>query len=298
MKGTGVAYFAGEGRIKFMNSKQKGFAPAIFALVVVGITITGGMVYWWQKLAISNEGQIVQTSPNTKEKQESADKVGIPTVSIQPATPVATKQDAVTPSTSPAIVLKVNTTSPLPGMQITFSVDTKGKDIEANLIEFVGDNQFGNFVSNDDAVPYVWTINLSKTASGQRTYKAGAMIDGQVVESNSITVTIKLDLSTLRQLTFEPGRETVLLSGMSEQLRLMGLFDDGHKRDLTQAAMETIYSENIVDGVKITVGDSPVLSVSADGKVTAQQPGTADVIATNNGITTARRIRVEVMDLE
>lgn len=61
-----VVESVGGGRIKFMNSKQKGFVHAIFALVVVGIMIAGGMVYWWQKSATTNEGQNTQTSPITQ----------------------------------------------------------------------------------------------------------------------------------------------------------------------------------------------------------------------------------------
>lgn len=271
---TVVADFEGVGRISLMKSKQKGFAVLVLALIFMAATAVAGGVYWWQKSIISDEEQTAQTVSGAQEEQH-----------------------PVIPVTSPTVALQVNTASPLPGTSVVFTSDIKGKDIEAHLIEFIGGSQFGNFVPKDDAVPYAWTINLSKTASGQRTYKVVAIVDGQPVESNSITVTVKPDLSTLRQLTFEPGEQKVLFPGSSEQLRLMGLFDDGLKRDLTQAAMGTVYSEGIVfDGVKTTPGDSPVISVSADGKVTAQQPGTADVIATNNGMTTVRRFNVVSLD--
>lgn len=42
----------------------------------------------------------------------------------------------------------------------------------------------------------------------------------------------------------------------------------------------------------ITAGDSPVISVSEDGIVTALQPSEAEVVASNNSISNVRRIKV------
>jgi len=148
-------------------------------------------------------------------------------------------------------------------------------------------------VDFDDSFPYEWKFDLPKSASGQRTFKVVGVVDGTVVESNKLVVTIKPDLTTLKQLSFSPGYTSVLHEESTEQLNLVGLFHDGHKRNLTQSAMETIYSEAKVDGLKVIPGDSPVIDVSEEGMITALQAGTADVIATNNGITTSRRIIVK-----
>jgi hypothetical protein len=168
-----------------------------------------------------------------------------------------------------------------------FHADLTGQNVETVVL-----TDGGSYQEGDETAPYEWTFNLAKSAAGQRTFKVVAMIDGQAVESNPVTVTVKPDLSALRQLTFEPGDPVTLFPGSTEQLRLLGLFNDGYKRDLTQSAMETTYSENIVDGVQVIAGDSPILSISAEGKVLAQQPGTAEVVATNHGVTTTRTIHV------
>jgi len=198
--------------------------------------------------------------------------------------------DAATP---PVVTLTVDSTNPAPGASVVFSATLTGQDIKAVIL-----TDSGSYHEGDETAPYEWTFSLANSAAGQHTFKVVAIIDGQAVESNPITVTVKPDLSALRQLTFEPGAPVTLFPGSTEQLRLLGFFNDGYKRDLTQSAMETTYSENIVDGVQITAGDSPVISISTEGKVLAQQPGTAEVIATNHGVTTTRTIHVVAFGAE
>jgi hypothetical protein len=99
-------------------------------------------------------------------------------------------------------------------------------------------------------------------------------------------------MSKLQSLSFSPPQPMVLYPGQVEKLGLLGHFSDGVDRYLNGSAMETIYSEQIVEGVMTTPGDSPSISVDSEGVLKALQPGVADVIAINNGKTTMIRIHV------
>ena len=153
-------------------------------------------------------------------------------------------------------------------------------------------NEGNQFQYTDDTAPYEWTFNLPNNASGSKEFKVVGIVDGEVIESNIQTIVLKPDLTNLQSLLFVPGEPLTMFPGQTLTLSLTGLFGDGIERGLTQAAMETNYSENIVDGLNITSGDSPVIDVSPDGVITARKPGTAEVLANNNGQTALRRITV------
>ncbi len=189
---------------------------------------------------------------------------------------------------SPSVGLLVNNNSVTPPDAVVFTANITGTDITTVIL-----TDGGQYQEVDDTAPYQWTLNLPNTASGERTFKVVAVVDGQVIESNTQTVTVKPDLSSLQSMLFKPGNTLLLFPGMSEQLRLVGLFNDGFERDLTQSAMDTVYSENIVNGLIVTAGeDSPVITVSSEGLITAKALGSAEVVATNNGKTTVQRINV------
>lgn len=194
---------------------------------------------------------------------------------------------AVQAAGMPAVELSVEPQNPAPGETIVFSAVMTGGGVETAIL-----TDGWSYELVDDTPPYSWTIDLSKRASGERVFKVVSIIDGQVVESNIVTVTVRPDLASLRQLVFEPGDSMVLFPGRSEQLRVLGLFKDGYKRDLTQALMGTTYGENVVAGVDVNPGDSPAITISKDGKVTGLQPGKAEIVVTNSGKTAVRLVEV------
>lgn len=197
----------------------------------------------------------------------------------------------------PKLLLSIDNPSPQSGQTVKltakFDVSDQGNQEIADkaisgirLVSKEGRNDL------DDTYPFEWTINFSSQASGEETYQAVAMFGITPVESNEIAVAVRPPLDKLDQLSFSEPEVLVLQSGRSGDVVVTGLFSDGYTRDLTLGSLGTTYSENIVNATTITVGDSPVISVSADGEVLALQPGEAEVVATNSGKTAVRRVKV------
>ena len=157
-------------------------------------------------------------------------------------------------------------------------------------------NNGNNYNIFDDTSPYQWNISYPIDYAGIEKYEATILFGKDYISSNELSIVVKPDLSTLKQLKYIEGKSIVLSPGYFEQLRVIGLFSDGHERDVTSGQLGTIYSENIVNGTTITTGNSPSISVSADGLITAIAPGEAEVVATNNGRTAIRRIKVVAVE--
>jgi|GEM_PF-2192164 len=183
-----------------------------------------------------------------------------------------------------------NKTEFLPGDTITFEAKVTGGTniVSVTLIDL----KDAFWMAEDKTVPYQWTFNTSKQASGNIQMKAVAMVDGKAVESNVVTANIKPDLSKLKNIVFSPNDPIALMPDMTQQLHVKGEFSDGYNRDIT-SGMGIVYSENIVSGLKIVAGDSPCIEVSSSGVVKALAPGKAEVVATNSGYYATVRIVVQ-----
>ena len=180
-----------------------------------------------------------------------------------------------------------------PGDTITISATVDPSvSMPVALLSFSNNSRFGDTIDVCEREPCRWTITYPTTASGTKKLKAVALLNNGKTESNDLEIVIQPNLTDLRQLSFDPSEEFVLFPGQEVQLMVLGLFNDGFKRDLTSSALGTAYNENIVNGLQVTNGNSPVLSVSTDGLVLAQQPGTAEVVASNGNQTVVRRITV------
>ena len=193
-----------------------------------------------------------------------------------------------------SLILSSSDLKPSPGDTITITVSVVGNiDKPVFLNQFLNGSKFGRTVAAPlEVAPYQWMVTLPQDSSGIRRFEASAKIDGERVISNSIEVIVIPKAISVKSLEFDTNIVDVLYPSQSRQINLIGLFTDGKKYDLTYSKMGTTYSENIVNGTTITAGDSPVISVSADGEILAQQPGEAEVVATNNGKTAVRRINV------
>ena len=188
-----------------------------------------------------------------------------------------------------AIDLSVNNSSPNPGESITFTADISG----TNVVALLTDDKKINM--EDNVRPYEWSISIPNFASGSKSFRVLAIIDGLMEKSNEITVTVKPNFDELQQIVFEQNRSVYLSPGFSKKLRIIGRFSDGHNRNLTKYEMGTTYTENIVDGLNVTQGDSPVISVTKDGLLRGHQPGIAEVVANNNGKVAILRVKVEAI---
>ena len=190
--------------------------------------------------------------------------------------------------------LTVSDSSPSPGTNVVFAIDSPPTGV--GEIALTGGS--GLFLLDDDGPPFQWQVTVPDVASGTETYRAIALTADAAYRSNEVTLTVLPDLANLRQLDFEPKDPLVLSSGSSERLRLSGLFSDGLRRDLTESEVGTVYSERIVQGLAVTDGDSPSIEVGPDGLLVAREPGTADVVASNHGVSTVRRVTVEAVSAD
>lgn len=187
--------------------------------------------------------------------------------------------------------LTANTTSPLPGSSVTFELASPPPGLED--VALIRDDSA--LLTPDGGSVLRWTVAFSDQDSGTFDFQAFALTDDTEYQSNRITITVIPDLTGLRQIDFEPNDVLVMASGSTEQLRVTGLFSDGLRRDLTESAVGTAYSERLVQGLHVSDGDSPVLSVGSDGLLTARQPGVADVVVRNGGVSSVRRVRVRAV---
>ena len=200
-----------------------------------------------------------------------------------------------------SLQLDVSNQSPEPGDTVIFTVSIVGADdVETyiSLVRYIGDNKYGKIVGDpSESEAYEWEVVLPNEASGIHKYVARTVLDGVVNSSNEINLVVKpSDEFSVASMIFEPTETKYLFSGQEENLMVFAVYTSGLKYNITNSALGTVYSENIIDGLAITAGDSPVISVSADGIVTALQPGSAEVVATNEGVSAIQRVEVIAVD--
>ncbi|MDX8376665.1 MAG: choice-of-anchor U domain-containing protein [Mariprofundales bacterium] len=145
--------------------------------------------------------------------------------------------------------------------------------------------------------PYEWTFTIPAQATGTRQFYAIATINDKRIKSAALVISIQADMSQLRQLLFEPEEPLYMSSGEHKNLHVMGLFSDGYKRSL-HTEVGNKFSELLVNGMHTESGDSPVISISQQGIVTAIQPGLAEVMVSNGTHNTVRRIVVTAVNID
>jgi hypothetical protein len=188
-----------------------------------------------------------------------------------------------------SFTLTVNNAQPVPGETVLFSSNITGASVDSMLTNHAGITVEG--VSEHP--PIGWSVQIPVDAAGQMTFQAYALIDKVRATSNPVTITVVPDQTKLDKIFFWPGRPLWLSTGKAYQLQVRGSYLDGEDRVLTTGATGTVYTENIVDGLTVTPGDSPSISVSGDGLLMTIAPGTAEVVATNNGNSAMLRVFVQ-----
>jgi pimeloyl-ACP methyl ester carboxylesterase len=182
--------------------------------------------------------------------------------------------------------LTVDNLSPVEGEQITFTLNSTHSDLSSVSLQGDGIEIVGT------SPPYSWTTPVPNTASGSYKFYVTALSGLNLLTSNTIILTILPDTASIRSILFEPADLVFLFPGSTHKLKLIGQGIDGFNRDLTESIVGTVYEENIVSGLSISVGNSPVFDVDAEGNIIAIQPGEAVVIAKYAGLSTSRRILV------
>jgi uncharacterized protein YegL/pimeloyl-ACP methyl ester carboxylesterase len=193
---------------------------------------------------------------------------------------VAQAQDAS------SLTLTVSNDTPNPGDQITFTLD----DFQGELtgVSLVGENTD----LLDENSPFSWTTTIPNSLVGEFTFKVTAFSGAGFLTSNSVSIQIVESTDNIRSIIFEPTERVVIYPGREVQLKLIGQGSDGFIRNLTGSLQGTLYSENMVDGLTVTEGDSPAISVSSEGLITAAQPGEAEVVSSYGPYIAVRRVLV------
>jgi len=198
----------------------------------------------------------------------------------------------------PQLVLSSDKNTVTPGEVISFEAiitgwdETKEGGVISDFISGVRLINSINFDKFDNNPPFTWIVTYPENFSGNLSYTAHFQLGKHVISSNKVDIFVKPNTSDIKNIIFTPGTNLILSSGQSERLIVESLLNNGQKIIVSHSEFGTTYSENIINGITTTSGDSPVISVSADGLVTALQPGSAEVVATNNGKTAIRRITV------
>jgi len=187
------------------------------------------------------------------------------------------------------IRLEIDNTAPEPGSVIEVRITTHG-NVESMFLDsgVEGRNDFEIIDSSSKA----WKIRVPNNFLGVRTFSVIAVIDGKVVKSNAVQIKHALDAAKLLRIKFSSVTTVYLMPGQTEQLHVLGWLPDGYARDLSSADTGIVYNERIVDGFSEKDGDSPVISVSPSGLVTALEPGRAAVVAQTGKFKVERQIIV------
>lgn len=182
--------------------------------------------------------------------------------------------------------ISVSSLTPNAGEQIIISLDSPSDGLESISLQGDGVDII------DDTSPYSWAITIPNEATGSFQFYVAALSDIDGLTSNIVEITVTPETSLTRSILFEPTDRIVLYPGSSEQLTVIGQGTDGFNRDLSASLLGTTYSENIVSGLTVTAGNSDVFSIDSEGKLTAQAPGEAEIVAHYGTLTAIRRILV------
>lgn len=207
----------------------------------------------------------------------------------QTGAPATEFRRALTASTSELFSLVASASSIGPGATVEFT--TTGLPTGFSTGWLIRDD--GELWVDEGAPPFEWSVTTADSASGTRTFKAYVFNEEEIRMSSAVQISVVPPAEELRDLRFDPGKPLFLFSGQTEHLRVVGTFDGGVERVLTESVTGTTYRERVADGLSIVEQDSPVIRVSSDGLLTAAEPGRADVMAENGDHLVIRRIVVE-----
>ncbi|MBI4325690.1 MAG: carboxypeptidase regulatory-like domain-containing protein [Chloroflexi bacterium] len=138
--------------------------------------------------------------------------------------------------------------------------------------------------------PYQWTVRADPW-HGRRTFSAVALVDGQIVTSNPLEVSAAAEAGEMTELRFEPPVLN-MVCGEHRPVELLGRLPGGAWVNLA-ASPATRYTEQILEGLDVTAGDSPVFAFDTRGIMVAGQPGSALLAATNGPLSALLLVNVQ-----
>jgi len=158
-------------------------------------------------------------------------------------------------------------TSVSPGESVTIVVDDPNTPSAVSSVLLVGDG----IAVADDAAPFEIDITVPIDLVGELTLSAiGSDGGGGFIGSNSIRLNVVSD-AVLLDLKVLPQDPILLSLGEQRSFVVIGTYDDGEQRDITDPSTGTVYAS----------ADPTVATVDADGVVTSIGAGVTTVIARN-----------------
>ncbi len=133
-----------------------------------------------------------------------------------------------------------------------------------------------------DTMPFVASVDVPVGASGAVVLRAYAIdVNGVLAVSNDVIVSVAAP-ANLVGLTVQPAQVSLNVVRSSQQVSVLGHFDDGVDRDLTSQGTGTHYE----------VGNTVIASVGTGGRISANLTGRTTLTVSNEGVETIVEIEV------
>jgi cysteine-rich repeat protein len=167
-----------------------------------------------------------------------------------------------------------------PGGTVHVTLDVLN-GFEPELILVLGDGQAEILT----APPYEVDFTIPAESIGSLSLQAMAFsVTGELAFSEPVTLPVSLT-TTLNSIQILGGDVVLDRPGKSRQLKVLGVYSDGVKRDLSTVALGTTYTVS-------NAGPLPFAMVSPTGVVTALRPGDVTISAANSGKFTSVSVRI------
>ncbi len=183
---------------------------------------------------------------------------GGPLPNPAPAPPDWNTRDDALAITSPA----PGTTIP-PGQPLTVTVEPLGDYVPTRVLVVCGQD-----AAVDEEAPFEVTLDIASEAIGTLTLQAYAFDANEVLAQAAPVDLSIVPNATLTALRVLPTIVTLYGYSPTQQLRVIGQFDDGVERDVTAAGLGTTYESS--DTCRLTVDDDGLLNARHVGNATVQ----------------------------
>ena len=170
-----------------------------------------------------------------------------------------------------------NSSTVAPGQTVTVTVQPDaGLTLDSLALIVPGD------VQQRTAAPWTFSVTIPASAVGPFGIAAAGKDTGGTFYIAEITVNVAPTVA-LRALATTPTDVVLTEAGLQQSLVVQGIYQDDSVRDLTAATTGTTYQSS----------NPGVVTVDANGRLTAQSNGTATVAAINGEVSAYVTVRVE-----
>jgi cysteine-rich repeat protein len=166
-----------------------------------------------------------------------------------------------------------------PGSNVTVTVQTTG-NAPSRGVAIVGPSGI-RIIRNP---PFTAIVKIPSKSIGTVNLHAFAFYGPSLQFTTPVPVQVRMPPTiTLSSVQILNGDVILARPGKTQQLKVLGVYSDGVRRDITSDSTETVYD---ISSTK------PVITISADGLITALKQGYATVVAYNSGVLTSINVRV------